>query len=286
MSNTRRIASVVAAACLCPLAAGAQSAHAFDYARFSDMPPAAVVKPAPTQTSFEIQGDGIAKPVNTGGSTTENTVKNGSLSADAGILQPISVVELSDLHLRTNTVHIGTGSKPTACGPSSASVEDIKGLITSAANKYGVDPDFALAVAWTESRFDQVRNSPKGARGAMQLMPDTARRFGVEDVCDPSQNIDGGMRYLRGLLDEFKNPIIAAAAYNAGEQSVYDNGGIPAYLETIRYVASVINHQFGLSIPVKRAKGGADQPEKSSVAVASDVIGARTPKFVGGVMQF
>ena len=81
-------------------------------------------------------------------------------------------------------------------------------------------------------------------------------------------------------------PIIAAAAYNAGEQSVYDNGGIPAYLETIRYVASVINHQFGLSIPVKRAKGGADQPEKSSVAVASDVIGARTPKFVGGVMQF
>lgn len=189
------------------------------------------------------------------------------------------------LNPEPESVRTGPTSALLPCGPSPASIEEIKTMVITAANRYSVDPDFALAVTWTESRFDRVRNSPKGARGPMQLMPQTARRFDVADVCDPGANIDGGVRYLRRLLDEFKSPIIAAAAYNAGEQAVYDSGGVPAYPETVRYVSSVINHQFGFPVPVK-----AREDRQSTVDVNDtstiDVIGARAPKFVGGVMQF
>jgi len=187
---------------------------------------------------------------------------------------------------RTSTVHTrASPSAPAACGPSSMSVEDIKALVVDRAGRYHVNPDFALAIAWTESRFDRVRNSPRGARGPMQLMPDTARLLNVVDVCDPVQNIDGGMRHLRALLDEFKNPIIAAAAYNAGKKAIYDSAGMPAYPETVRYVASVINHQFGLNFPEQPSVRRFDHTSDIDNAIDS-VIGIRPPHFVGGVMQF
>ena len=77
----------------------------------------------------------------------------------------------------------------------------------------------AVAVAMAESRLDRLRNSPKGARGPMQLIPETAARFGVTDICDPEENIDAGVRYLRELSGEFRNPLLIAAAYNAGEEN-------------------------------------------------------------------
>jgi len=120
----------------------------------------------------------------------------------------------------------------------------------------------------------------------MQLMPDTAARFHVADVCNPAENIEGGMRYLHALLSEFKSPIIAAAAYNAGEQAVYDSGGIPAYPETVRYVASVMNRQIGLSFPVKRTGIDVDPDNTQTANRQHGVMGARAPAFVGGVMQF
>jgi hypothetical protein len=121
----------------------------------------------------------------------------------------------------------------------------------------------------------------------MQLMPGTAKRFGVVDVCDPATNIDGGVRYLRLLLDRFKNPIIAAAAYNAGEQAVYDYKGVPPYRETVRYVAAVINRQLGLSAPVERRSLGVTNRTLAQVSSEQiGIIGARVPTFVGGVMQF
>jgi len=175
---------------------------------------------------------------------------------------------------------------PPPCGTSPVSVEEIKALTVESAGRHGVDPDFALAVVWTESRFDRVRNSPKGARGPMQLMPETAKRFNVTNVCDPADNIDGGMRYLSTLLDEFKSPIVAAAAYNAGEQAVYDSRGLPAYPETLRYVASVINRQLGLSFPVKRDGRSRNQTTDLDNTFIRDVFGARRPKFIGGVMKF
>ena len=82
-----------------------------------------------------------------------------------------------------------------ACPPSPLLPDEIARLVALAADRHGVDAEFAEAIAWTESRFDQVRNSPKGARGPMQLMPGTASGLGVRDICDPAENIDGGVRH-------------------------------------------------------------------------------------------
>lgn len=166
---------------------------------------------------------------------------------------------------------------------------EIENLVDLTAKAYGVDPEFAKAIAWAESRFDQTRNSPKGARGPMQLMPDTAFSLGVRDLCDPASNIDGGIRHLKALVDEFKNPLVAAAAYNAGSKAVYDNGGIPPYGETIRYVAAVINRQLGLKLrPPERDARAAITANKASLSdgQVSDVVGGRRSRFVNGVMHF
>jgi soluble lytic murein transglycosylase-like protein len=164
----------------------------------------------------------------------------------------------------------------------------VEALIERASRRYGVDLRLAKAIAWTESRFDQVRNSPKGARGAMQLMPTTARRFGVTNICDPASNIDGGVRYLRSLIDEFGNPLLAAAAYNAGEQSIYDHHGVPPYRETVTYLVNVLNHQLGLQPPVNVATKRRPATDDDRLpAENGGVIGTtHSAKFVGGVMQF
>ena len=94
-------------------------------------------------------------------------------------------------------------------------------MIVDAAQRHGVDPAFAMAIARTESQFDPNALSPKKAGGLMQLMPDTAARFQVADRMDPQQNVEGGMRYLRWLGDRFNgDPTFVAAAYNAGEGAV------------------------------------------------------------------
>jgi hypothetical protein len=179
-----------------------------------------------------------------------------------------------------------TGSE---CGASPNKPGEIENLVGVTAKAYGVDPEFAKAIAWAESRFDQTRNSPKGARGPMQLMPDTALSLGVRDLCDPASNIDGGVRHLKALIDEFKNPLVAAAAYNAGSKAIYDNGGIPPYGETIRYVAAVINRQLGLQLRTSAHGARAAITENKaplSDGQASDVIGGRGSRFVNGVMHF
>jgi hypothetical protein len=122
----------------------------------------------------------------------------------------------------------------------------------------------------------------------MQLMPATASELGVKEICDPASNIDGGVRHLKLMLEQFQNPILAAAAYNAGAQAVYDSGGVPPFGETVRYVAAVVNHQMGLQIPRKNRAGGsiAGNGSPSANQFASDVIGARGSRFIKGVMQF
>ncbi len=176
------------------------------------------------------------------------------------------------------------------CGPSPLSPDEIKALVVQTARKYSVDEVFATAIAWAESGFDQSRNSSKGARGPMQLIPATAARFGVKDICDPAQNIEGGMKYLRALLDEFQNPLLVAAAYNSGEQRIYEHGGIPPLKETVGYVAKVVNYQLGLPMP--SAKGKARTAASQAVSDASDsgdagvIAVKKTGKFVGGVMHF
>jgi GNAT superfamily N-acetyltransferase len=113
--------------------------------------------------------------------------------------------------------------------------------IRQAAHRYGVSEQLVTAVIRVESGFNPRAVSPKGARGLMQLMPATASQLGVRDSFDPVENIDGGVRYLRGLMERFENNLpLALAAYNAGEGAVALHGGIPPYRETQQYVTRIL----------------------------------------------
>ncbi len=109
--------------------------------------------------------------------------------------------------------------------------------------KHGVDPALIHAVITVESAYNPHAISHAGAMGLMQLMPLTAKRFGVTDAYDPIQNIEGGVMYLRFLLDKFGNLPLALAGYNAGEGSVMKyNNQIPPYKETQAYVPKVLGY--------------------------------------------
>lgn len=115
-------------------------------------------------------------------------------------------------------------------------------LIESASRTHGVDAALVHAVISAESSYNPLAVSKAGARGLMQLMPDTARRYGVQSIMDPADNINGGVRYLRDLLTMFNGNLeLAVAAYNAGENAVIRHGHkIPPYAETVDYVPKVL----------------------------------------------
>jgi hypothetical protein len=122
------------------------------------------------------------------------------------------------------------------------------GLIARAAKRHELDPALLAAVAQVESAFDPRAVSPKGARGLLQLMPETAARFGVGDVFDAEENVDGGARYLRWLLERYGGrEDLALAGYNAGEGAVDRHSGIPPYGETRQYVRQVLARVEGLA---------------------------------------
>jgi len=113
--------------------------------------------------------------------------------------------------------------------------------IRDAAARYGVSERLVSAVIRVESAFNPRAVSRKGAQGLMQLMPATAAQLGVRNSFDPQENIDGGVRHLRGLIDRFSNSLpLALAAYNAGERAVTTYRGIPPYAETRDYVTRVL----------------------------------------------
>ncbi|MBI4638036.1 MAG: lytic transglycosylase domain-containing protein [Candidatus Rokubacteria bacterium] len=123
----------------------------------------------------------------------------------------------------------------------SRSQQAYAGEIRAAAARYDVSERLISAVIRVESSFNPRAVSRRGARGLMQLMPATASTLGVQDSFDPGENIDGGVRHLRGLIDRFgTNLPLVLAAYNAGEQAVVAYGGIPPYPETRDYVARVL----------------------------------------------
>lgn len=116
----------------------------------------------------------------------------------------------------------------------------IEAWVKVLAPRYGLDTNLLLAVVEVESRFNPRARSPKNARGLMQLMPATARRFEVDDVWDPFENLMGGMAYLRWLMDHYDGDLdLSLAAYNAGEHVVNRYGGIPPYRETRDYVKTI-----------------------------------------------
>lgn len=119
---------------------------------------------------------------------------------------------------------------------------DIDGLIEAYSSKNGLDSSFVKAVIKQESGFQPKVTSSCGAMGLMQLMPATANSLGVKDAYDPEQNIAGGTKYLKGLLDRFGgDKSLALAAYNAGPNAVKKYNGIPPYKETQNYVKNIMS---------------------------------------------
>ena len=148
-------------------------------------------------------------------------------------------------------------------------------LIKQSAARNGIDPNLIVAVMRQESGFNFRARSYKGATGLMQLMPDTARRFGVANIYDPAENIEGGAKYLRFLLDTFNGDVnLVLAGYNAGENAVIRSGyQVPRYRETQNYVKS-ISARYG------SAKNSSPRAAKSIVAAAQAAPNAAT--FSGG----
>lgn len=137
-----------------------------------------------------------------------------------------------------------TGNRPAGKSVSLAPAE-LRAIIESTSAAEGLDPRLVESVIAVESAFDPGALSVKGAQGLMQLMPETATRFSVGNVWDPADNVRGGTRYLRVLLDEFGDLRLALAAYNAGEGAVRRHAGVPPYAETRRYVESVLRRYRG-----------------------------------------
>ncbi len=120
-------------------------------------------------------------------------------------------------------------------------------LIAAAASRHRIDPGLMKAIMHTESGFNANARSPVGAQGLMQLMPATARRFGVSNAWDPAQNIEGSAKYIRFLLTRFNGRVEhVLAGYNAGEGNVDKYGGIPPFRETQDYVRRVLSRYNNL----------------------------------------
>ena len=134
-------------------------------------------------------------------------------------------------------------------------------IIKEAADRYGVAEELIEAVIEAESEFNPRAVSRRGAQGLMQLMPDTAASLGVEDPFSPRDNIHGGVRHLRSLMDRFDNNVpLALAAYNAGHVAVINHGGIPPYPQTRAYVSRILrrlerNGAHGVAVPTRGREG-------------------------------
>jgi hypothetical protein len=128
---------------------------------------------------------------------------------------------------------------PPACDP--VPPADMDPLVAQAATREGIKAELIKAVIQKESAWVPCAVSPKGAQGLMQLMPETAAGLGVEDAFDPAQNISGGTKFLKQLLERYNGSVeLALAAYNAGPGSVDEAGGVPAFPETVNYVSRIL----------------------------------------------
>jgi soluble lytic murein transglycosylase-like protein len=184
--------------------------------------------------SHRIEGDSVVLMLRDGGemvSSSASIVKFGP--DDPKYVQPTAAAPAATPVATTLLV-----STPLPA-PASTYVAPYDELIDKLSATYSVPANLVHAVIQVESGYDERAVSRTGAKGLMQLMPETARRFNVDDPFDARQNIEGGVRYLRQLLDQF--PLkLAVAAYNAGENAVRRFRGIPPYAETRGYVARVL----------------------------------------------
>ena len=137
------------------------------------------------------------------------------------------------------------GEAPPPRGTGDSKSRPYEETIVNVASRHRVDPDLLRAVIKCESDFNHLAISRAGAQGLMQLMPETAREMGVLAPFKPSENLQGGVRYLREMLDRYGDTRLALAAYNAGPEAVDRHDGIPPYPETKAYVARVLDYYRG-----------------------------------------
>ncbi len=172
--------------------------------------------------------------------------------------------------------------------------DEVDGYIVDSSKRYGIDPLLIYSQMHQESSFKKKATSYKGASGLMQLMPATARRFGVSDIYDPQQNIDAGVKYMRWLLDKFGGDVVLAlAGYNAGEGAVMKYGNnVPPYRETQEYVrritgryASIRNPNYIKSVKKVSEAQAVKLEAKEAKSLAVYEPGALTIKTPDGRMR-
>ncbi|MDT8901293.1 lytic transglycosylase domain-containing protein [Anaeroselena agilis] len=167
------------------------------------------------------------------------------------VMQRIAAIEQRFQHLtpakpvRTDGFAAAMTKAQSSGGPvrtTAAGRQEIAAMVQAAARRHGVDANLALAVATAESDLQPQAVSSAGAKGVMQLMPDTAQALGVGNTFDPRENIDGGVRYLKQMLAAFDGDVVkAVAAYNAGPDAVRQHAGVPPFPETRAYVNRVLS---------------------------------------------
>lgn len=165
--------------------------------------------------------------------------------------------------------------------------EQVKELVLAEAKRQNVDAALALAIAAEESDYGSNINSSAGARGIMQLMPATAAAYGVSSICDPEQNVAGGIRFLKDLTTRFDgNIMLVAAAYNAGEAKILKTRGIPSFPETVNYTAKVINRYYDfdnfLNKPNAKAPKRKAQTAKQSSTLTANSSEPKKQQWIGG----
>jgi soluble lytic murein transglycosylase-like protein len=178
--------------------------------------------------------------------TVSNQVTTNNVSFDK-VLQEGARVKFGDLltnpvtkvnaQLYTNT------ASATAVKENYTTKDKIKSLISKVSKKHGVDEKLVNAVIKQESGYNENAKSSAGAQGLMQLMPATAKSLGVSDPYNPVQNVDGGVRYLKSMMERYNgNVVLALAAYNAGPGNVDKYDGVPPFKETQNYVKNVLHN--------------------------------------------